>query len=137
MKHPIFTMPSMAEIAQNALNAHFEDRLQATSTHHSTTKGPSYYCPETGCCCAIGASIPPEVATVLDSQEYPAVTDLYDFRIIALPGIATVEQCRYLQRLHDSIVTMRMQRRGVPVEHLARKEHELLTHLKKLAGGRP
>jgi len=135
MKNPVFTMPTLAEVAQNALSAHFEDRLQATSTRHAG-RGSHYYDPTTRCSCVLGASMPEEIALALDKEEYPSIVDLFNTRTIGLPGFGAVEQARFLQTLHDQITPMRMGRFTDPAA-IAAKQRELLDRLKKLAGGRP
>jgi hypothetical protein len=135
MKNPIFTLPPIAEIAQNALTAHFQNRLQATTTKAMPLAG--YYNRDTDTCCVVGASIPPDIAGRLDKEEYPAIGDLIDTQTVATTGFAAAEKLRYLQRLHDGIVTMRMQGPYVTPRRLAEAQQKLLDYLKRLAGGRP
>jgi hypothetical protein len=80
--------------------------------------------------------MPCNVGLILNKQEYPSIADLADFMIVAMPG-GGIEEARYLQTLHDTLVTARMQKVGITPEVMAEKERKLLDRLKLLAGGRP
>jgi hypothetical protein len=129
MTKPLFTLPPLSKVARNALNAHAAGRLQATASTVPVA-GSCYVDEDTGCCCAIGASMPPNIAADLDMVESSAITCLVDSGMVAT---GDGEQLRYLQQLHDRIVGQRLQGCGVTPELVASQQQKLLEHLAELA----
>jgi hypothetical protein len=123
----MFKMPKLSVVARNALKAHLENRLEATTTKREYLD-PHYLDPD-GCCCALGASMPPDIALMLDKEKAPGIWDLTDHNLVWCPE--EVRHYARLQKMHDNLVSARYNRS--PVEVIAEKTRTLLDHLEQLA----
>lgn len=128
-----FIFPSAKIVAQNALMAHFEDRLQATSTRAPISA--RYYHERTNTCCVLGASIPPDIAESFDDCVDASLNGLSEANLVLVR--TDLDKLRYLQRLHDKIVTARSNgyfaAGSAMALNIAEWKQRLLDYLKELA----
>ena len=90
------------DVIRNAVRAHRQGRLAATSELALTTSGCRYrYDTPKHHCCVIGASIPPKLARKFDARENPSVGALIDDGLIVTRGRKFLQR---LQSAHDDCI---------------------------------